>query len=178
LDEARCLARVAHPNVVSVHEVGRVDELVYIAMELVHGSDLRSWLGQRNCARVGCEAGCGCGAECESDPQACSQSVMALRSEPWPRPWAAIITVVLAAGRGLAAVHEAGLLHGDVKPGNVLIGRDGRVRVADFGLARVEPTARQSPIAHEPELEAMVRAAVEAVDHELEVEQADEPEHE
>ena len=41
------------------------------------------------------------------------------------------------AARGIAAVHEAGLLHRDIKPDNIMVGDDGRVRVMDFGLARV-----------------------------------------
>jgi tetratricopeptide (TPR) repeat protein len=55
-----------------------------------------------------------------------------------PRSWAAIRDAFVQAGRGLAAVHAAGLVHRDFKPTNVLVDRDGRVRVADFGLAREE----------------------------------------
>lgn len=54
-----------------------------------------------------------------------------------PRTWREILEVYTQAARGLAAAHGAGLVHRDFKPGNVLIGRDGRVRVADFGLAQV-----------------------------------------
>ncbi|HEX8793480.1 MAG TPA: serine/threonine-protein kinase [Polyangiaceae bacterium] len=57
-----------------------------------------------------------------------------LRSKP---PWRQVLSVMIDAGQGLAAAHARGLIHRDFKPDNVLLGDDGRVRVLDFGLARL-----------------------------------------
>jgi tetratricopeptide (TPR) repeat protein/predicted Ser/Thr protein kinase len=56
-----------------------------------------------------------------------------------PRPWNQVLPVLIAAGRGLAAAHEARVIHRDFKPENVLVGWDGRARVVDFGVARISP---------------------------------------
>lgn len=62
-----------------------------------------------------------------------------------PRRPAEILEVWLAAGRGLAAIHAIGLVHRDIKPDNVMIGEDGRVRIVDFGLVRLAETSRSGP---------------------------------
>ena len=101
LREARALARVVHPNIVSVYDAGFEGGELFVVMELVEGHNLRDWLrgGERSLAEI--------------------------------------LEVFTQAGRGLAGAHDAGLVHRDFKPDNVLVGSDGRVRVADFGLARV-----------------------------------------
>jgi eukaryotic-like serine/threonine-protein kinase len=100
LREAQAMAKLSHPNVITVHDVGTFDDQVFVAMEFVQGRTLSAWL----------------------------------RSDP---PWAEIESVFVAAGRGLEAAHRVGIVHRDFKPDNVLIGDDGRVRVTDFGLARL-----------------------------------------
>ncbi|MFY0535966.1 serine/threonine-protein kinase [Nannocystis pusilla] len=97
--EARVLARISHPNVVPIYDVGEADGEVFIAMELVPGPTLARWQTEQ------------------------------------PRPWRAIVDMYLQAARGLAHAHAAGVVHRDFKPGNALVGPDGRVRVVDFGLA-------------------------------------------
>jgi tetratricopeptide (TPR) repeat protein len=108
--EAQAIARLSHPNVVAVYDVGSFEGRVFMAMELVEGQTLQRWLHEEQ------------------------------------RGWRDILHVLVAAGRGLAAAHAVDLVHRDFKPNNVLIGDDGRVRVLDFGLARVagEPSGSSS----------------------------------
>ncbi|MCP3143900.1 tetratricopeptide repeat protein [Pyxidicoccus xibeiensis] len=110
LREAQAMARVSHPHVVPIYDVGTFGQNVFLAMELVEAQTLRQWL------------------------------------KAAPRPWRQVLGLFLDAGRGLAAAHAAGVVHGDFKPENLLVGRDGRVRVTDFGLARsANPPGDETP---------------------------------
>ncbi len=112
LREGQTLARLAHPNVVNVHDVGEFDGRVFVDMEFVKGSTLTRWL------------------------------------EASPRSVREVLDVFLQAGRGLAAAHAVGIVHRDFKPDNVLVGDDGRVRVADFGIAMLSGVDAPSNVAH------------------------------
>ncbi|HEX5751965.1 MAG TPA: serine/threonine-protein kinase [Archangium sp.] len=63
-----------------------------------------------------------------------------------PRTWREVVGAYLEAGRGLAAAHAVGLVHRDFKPENVLVGRDGRVRVTDFGVVLGEHASPGAPL--------------------------------
>jgi serine/threonine-protein kinase len=80
------------------------------------------------------------------------------------RTWREILGVYLGAGAGVAAVHRAGLVHRDLKPDNILVGTDGRVRVADFGLALAGDAGANAPRAGTPAYMAPEQRAGQAVD--------------
>lgn len=67
-----------------------------------------------------------------------------------PRTWREVVATFTAAGRGLASAHRAGVVHRDFKPENVMIGRDAKVRVMDFGLARSIDSDAKEPPAGDP----------------------------
>ena len=106
--EARVLAKLDHPNVATIFDVGFWEEQLFIAMERVDGGDLDAWL----------------------------------KDDHSPTE---ILDLLLQAGHGLQAAHARGVVHRDFKPSNVLVGTDGRVRVADFGLARLGPDEGAAP---------------------------------
>ena len=67
----------------------------------------------------------------------CSGGTLVRSTQSAPLPWPEVAGIGLAIARGLAHAHAAGVTHRDLKPGNVLFGDDGQLRVADFGLADV-----------------------------------------
>jgi tetratricopeptide (TPR) repeat protein/tRNA A-37 threonylcarbamoyl transferase component Bud32 len=100
LREAKAIARLSHPSVVVVYDVGTFQDQVFIAMELVDGMTVIRWRDTRKPS------------------------------------WKEVLKVFVDAGEGLPAAHDADLIHRDFKPENVMVTREGKVRVMDFGLAR------------------------------------------
>lgn len=108
LHEALTLARLSHPCIVPVFDVGTVGDEMFVVMELVPGVPLDRLLARG------------------------------------PLPWREAARLFTAIAEALAAAHETGVIHGDVKPANVIVKPDGRPCLLDFGLARVDgmPTSR------------------------------------
>ena len=103
LQEARIAARLQHPNIVTIHEVGSEDGYYYFAMERVGGTTLHTLVHAYGSLPA---------------QQACY--------------------VIAQVARALAAGHEHGVVHRDVKPGNIMIDDAGQVKVTDFGLADLQ----------------------------------------
>lgn len=100
--EARSLAALQHPNVVSVYTVGMANGLPYIAMEYVSGSSLEDWVNATK-----------------------------------PLPVAQIVRFGRQLAQGLAAAHQKGIIHRDMKPANIFIeAQTEQIKIGDFGLAR------------------------------------------
>jgi len=99
--EARSVAALNHPNIVSVYDVGQAGGVHYIVSELLEGETLR------------------------------------LRIVPSGMPARKVIELAIQFANGLAAAHDQGIVHRDLKPENIFITRDGRLKILDFGLAKL-----------------------------------------
>ena len=98
--EARILAGLRHPNVVTVFDAGVDQDVPYVVMELLAGPSLDELLAMRG-----------------------------------PLPAGLALGYAEQAAAGLAAAHDAGVVHRDIKPGNLVLDSDGTLKVVDFGIA-------------------------------------------
>jgi predicted Ser/Thr protein kinase len=110
LREARALAKLNHPSIVTIHDFGQTGGYFYLLMEFVDGVNLRELLrGGR-------------------------------------LPPAEALAIVPAICDALQYAHDRGIVHRDIKPENILLDKEGKVKIADFGIARIlrEPSAGQA----------------------------------
>jgi serine/threonine protein kinase len=99
--EAQAAARLSHPNVVNVFDVGEDRGLYYIVMELIEGITLKNYITKKG-----------------------KLSVKEATS------------IAIQVSLGLQAAHNQGIIHRDVKPQNIIISTDGKVKLSDFGIAK------------------------------------------
>ena len=101
LQEAKATGGLNHPNLIMAHDIGREGDLVYMAMELLDGVELREVMTR---GRI---------------------------------PLSQALDIVAQVADGLHYAHEKGIVHRDIKPGNIMIGRNQRAKIMDFGIARM-----------------------------------------
>ncbi|MGE5391064.1 MAG: Stk1 family PASTA domain-containing Ser/Thr kinase [Deltaproteobacteria bacterium] len=99
--EAQAAARLSHPNIVNIFDVGQEQDVYYIVMEYVEGRTLKEII-----------------------------------REEAPLPVDTAVNIAIMICDGIHHAHERGIIHRDIKPHNILVTRDGMVKVADFGIAQ------------------------------------------
>ena len=110
LQEAHAAANLAHPNIVTVHDIGQDEYKHFIVMEYVEGQTLKEIIRSY-----------------EGDPMAVNRA----------------LDLIIQVCNGIGYAHRANLVHCDVKPQNIIVTVDERVKVADFGIARAISGATQ-----------------------------------
>lgn len=101
---------LSHPNIVSVYDVSKGDDLDYIVMELIDGITLKQYM-QKKEGRLN---------------------------------WRESLYFITQIVRALGHAHSRGIIHRDIKPQNIMVLRDGSVKVADFGIARIMSAAQNT----------------------------------
>lgn len=129
--EFRALADLVHPNLVNLYELHSEDGHWFFTMELVDGCDLIASVRQ-GLSRVSGDSAETRTATFEHPPEPDSEPVDRLP----PPDFARLRSTFAQVAEGVSALHASGMLHGDLKPPNILVSRAGRVVILDFGLAR------------------------------------------
>ena len=99
--EAQNAAKLSHPNIVNVYDVGEENGIHYIIMELIQGITLKKYIERKK--------------------------KLEIRES---------IEVAMQVARGIEAAHQQQIIHRDIKPQNIMISMEGKVKVTDFGIAR------------------------------------------
>jgi len=143
--EAEAASRLSHPNIVPVFDFGEHNGVPYLAMPLIEGPSLDQMLAEyRATSRSSADTGSGAGLLTivtgnSRNPNSAPTSGISMTSgligpEADCQRLAALGSDVAAA---LSHAHENGTIHRDIKPGNLILDKDGRIWVTDFGLAKV-----------------------------------------
>jgi serine/threonine protein kinase len=122
--EAKALAALDHPGIVTVHSVEEADGVHFLTMQLVEGQPLDKLITEGG------------------------------------MPVARIVEIAMALADALAAAHEKGIVHRDLKPANVMVAQDGRLKVLDFGLAKVDGSRDEDEVDPEARTEMRTRDGV------------------
>ena len=126
LQEAQLISQIKHPNIVEVYDIGREEDWLFVAMELIRGKDLEFLL------------------KCSLDKFEC------------PMPWPFAVAILIDVCNALQLAHNLkdhsgkplGLIHRDLKPENILMSQEGFVKIIDFGIAKAENRANKTKTGH------------------------------
>jgi eukaryotic-like serine/threonine-protein kinase len=146
--EFRALADIVHPNLVSLYELVSIDEQWFFTMELLEGEDFLTWVRGGDAAATDDRVAWTGDRDPELDPDRDGdrpstetlETVTGVgvaappRPAPPPPDLHRLRRGLEQLGRGVHALHEAGYLHSDIKPSNVMVTREGRVVLLDFGI--------------------------------------------
>jgi eukaryotic-like serine/threonine-protein kinase len=128
--EARAASSLNHPNICTIHEVEEHSDQPFLVMELLEGQTLRELLG----------------ATSKSIDQGSGHAGLELET---------LIDIATQTAEGLDAAHKKGIIHRDIKPTNIFVTHNGRAKILDFGLAKLQPAENpeQRPPSPEHHLE-------------------------
>ena len=101
--EAQACAKLSHPNIVTVYDMGEDEGRLFIVMELLDGEELRQLIARG--------------------------TTLALEDK---------LSILVQMCSGLHYAHQKGVIHRDIKPGNIMVLRDGQVKILDFGIAQIQ----------------------------------------
>ncbi|HVQ75036.1 MAG TPA: serine/threonine-protein kinase, partial [Candidatus Binatia bacterium] len=104
--EAQACAKLSHPNIITVHDLGEEDGHLFIVMEYLEGEELKQVIAQRR-----------------------------------PLTLEAKLQIMVQICAGLEYAHQKGVIHRDIKPGNIFVLRSGAAKILDFGIARIASEA-------------------------------------
>jgi len=134
--EARAAGGLNHPNLITIHDIGREGDIAYMAMELLEGVELREVMARG------------------------------------PVPLRLALEIITQAAEGMAFAHERGVIHRDIKPGNIMIVRGRHAKIMDFGIARMRVSdvkTQTGAILGSPKYMSPEQVAGKRVDHRADI---------